>query len=374
MTSSPQPERLAHPTPVTKKSGRGRRWLRLGLILVTLLLMAGAAPFVWQWWRHQGMRVLGRHDSMVSDLWFSPDGKTLFSLSARHHVNDTKGALKIWDVENGTEQAHLETDGPLTLSPDRKTLAMVGRHANVVQLWETSPLRQVKEIVVGRMAVVALAMSSDGKTMAVAGREVREKEEQDEVIEHLQLWDLTTQRVLKQLEGHEHAVFALAFSPDGKWLASCSEDQSARVWDTSNGAQAAVLASKKQDHLGALGDVAFSPDGKFLAVLGQGPVRIWEVPSWRRVVTLENSGHGWPHRLAFSPDSRLLATSGGYSHLEFLHGGLVQLWEVDGWRRRGNLWRRRNALIWGLAFSPDSTLLGTGGSIDDGTVGLSRVP
>lgn len=120
--------------------------------------------------------------------------------------------------------------------------------------------------------------------------------------------------------------------------------------------------------------LALCPDGKYLAVLGQGPVRVWEVPSWKQVVSLRGEGYRLPNRVAFSPESRLLAISGGYVNLVWFRGGLVEFWEVEGWKRRGSLWRHQDGIAWGLAFSPDGTHIATGGSIYNGEVGLSRVP
>jgi WD40 repeat protein len=136
-----------------------------------------------------------------------------------------------------------------------------------------------------------VAYSADGKRLASASRDST-----------IKLWDPATGKLLRTLAGHpDSAVFTIAFSPDGKTLASGSEDKTIKLWDTATGAQIGHLGGHK-DWVNA---IAFSPDGKTLASgSDDNTVRLWDVASRRQVhaFIVYNS----VFTVAFSPD-------GGYS-------------------------------------------------------------
>ena len=98
---------------------------------------------------------------------------------------------------------------------------------------------------------------------------------------------------------------AVAFSPDGRLLATASEDETARLWDPATGDHLRTLTG----HTGAVYGVAFSPDGRLLATASEDETaRLWDPATGDRLRTL--TGHaGWVWAVAFSPDGRLLATA-----------------------------------------------------------------
>ena len=90
--------------------------------------------------------------------------------------------------------------------------------------------------------------------------------------DEMRLWDVRSAAVLRTLHGHTDYIRAIAFSPDGKLLASASNDTTIKVWDTDSGA--AIQALK--DHNAYVTAVAFSPDGKLLvSASGDKTVRLW---------------------------------------------------------------------------------------------------
>jgi energy-coupling factor transporter ATP-binding protein EcfA2 len=109
------------------------------------------------------------------------------------------------------------------------------------------------------------------------------------------------------LKGHESSVLSVAFSPDGKTLATGSDDQSVKLWDVSSRQNVATL----KGHESSVRSVAFSPDGKTLATgSSDQSVKLWDVSSRQNVATLK--GHEdsvWS--VAFSPDGKTLASAGG---------------------------------------------------------------
>jgi WD40 repeat protein len=204
-------------------------------------------------------------------LAISPDGKILAG------GNTWKNGIRLWDLATGHELANLEvSEGGIgqriAFSPDGKTLATGSARSMTVHLFDVAGGNERAALKGRPGAARCLAFSPDGKTLACGG--YLDTGKQPPVEGQMMLWDLTTGKEKRAAEGHIGHVRSVAFSPDGKFLASGGSDQLVKFWDVAEGHEQAIL----KGHKAVVTCVAFSPDGKTLASGStDGEVKLWDV-------------------------------------------------------------------------------------------------
>ncbi|MBW4543044.1 MAG: NACHT domain-containing protein [Symplocastrum torsivum CPER-KK1] len=298
---------------------------------------------LWEVSTGQCLRILQGHTDRVWSVAFSPDGQTLASGSDDQTV-------RLWEINTGQGlrilQGHANNIGSVAFSCDSQWLAS-GSGDKAVRLWEANTGQCWKTLQGHSKAVTSVAFSPNSQTLASSGDNT------------VRLWEVTTGHCLHVLQGHgSWWVQCVAFSPDGKTLASGSGDQTVKLWEVSTGQCLRVL----QGHHSEVRCVAFSRDSQLLASGSRdGTVRLWEVSTGQCLNALQ--GHNdWVECVAFSPDGQTLASSS--------NDQTVRLWEVSTGQCLKTLQRQTS---WGESpvISPDGQIL-AGGS-DDSRVGLWQV-
>ncbi len=304
-----------------------------------------------------------KHTDVVNGLTFSPDSKRLASGSADQ-------TLRIWDVETGQEIRTLNVEREtssrlataLAFSPDGKRLASGYWGDDTVKIWDvhqdSNP--QTFNIEGGHGTI-----SSDFKRLASASRNFLGNAPDKTVM----IWDAESGRQAMSLEGHTSAIFSLAFSPNGKRLASGDGNPRpgvnfvsgiVKVWDVQTSRELFTLVG----HTGPVLGVVFSPDGSRLASVSSqrsGEVVMWDAQTGQKLFIIDLRDGGWVNRnIAFSPDSNRLAT---------VRSSEVKIFNAQTGQEVLSLQGGGRA----IAFSPDGKRLASGRMVWDTQTGQKLV-
>jgi WD40 repeat protein len=224
----------------------------------------------------------------VLRLAISPDGKALAA-------SDTSGGLTVWDAVTGRERlrlprAGLDRPGALTFSPDGRLLAAASGWR--VRLWQTATGKEVGVPDGHNGPVRAVAYSPDGKMVATGISDGA-----------IHIWDSDTANPLRRWRGHPEDVWALAFAPGGRSLASGGEDGTVRLWDAATGKEVRRLLKTDEERVRAL---AFAPDGHAIAAGSHEAVFLLDPHTGKQLQRIDDL-EGHVYCLSWSLDARALA-------------------------------------------------------------------
>ncbi len=313
------------------------------------------------------------HSRVVRCVAFSPDGTHCATAG-------DSSEIKLWDTRTGslinTLCGHAATVWSVAFSPDGTRLVSASAD-RTVKIWN---VHGDNDLTLGGHSehVHCIAFSSDGRQLASGAEAVI-------------LRDAETGVVKFRLKGHKASVAELSFSPNGTRLASASDDNTVRLWNTETGEEVAVL----KGHTGSVTGVAYSPDGNRLVSSSRdGTIKLWDAHAYMETATLTGN-QGTVYDVAFSPDGSCFA-SAGYDNTVKLwnaetgseiraftgHTGLVRtvafdhtgkrlvsggydtkirVWDVDSGKQIATAYASSGA-VFGVTFSPDGKRFSAGGT------------
>jgi WD40 repeat protein len=307
----------------------------------------------------------------VRTVAWSPDGRYMASGSE-------DGVVQMWRVEDGGDPAgrkialyviHSGCVYAVAWSPDGMSLASAGQD-KTVQVWNVATpasnrkasrwLSPLSSVIDGNKSfsyrghtddVRTVAWSPDGQYIASGSND-----------HTVQVWHAGTGRTIATYRGHYSWVYALAWSPDGKFIASAGRDKRVRLWDASSGTH----LHSYRGHSSVVRAVAWSPDGKYVASAGNDrTIQVWHADTREPLCVLQ--GHtDYVNSLAWSPLGKP-----GQGTLCILSGSndkTVMVWDImpDGGSadsgRHIFTYRGHSSWVWAVAWSPDGRQIASVGN------------
>ena len=350
-------------------SGKSWRWcrrqpVRASLIgALALVLVLGMVGISWQWRRAEREREIALREAYASDMKgaqfaleegdfggarqllekYRPKGKA--------EVRSPKSEAELrgwewrylWGLCRSDEQSKLTQQSKgfanLALSPDGKLLALRQWSGNI-ELWDWELCRHVGTLT-NKGGQFSIAFSQDGKLIASANRD----RSTNSVV---RFWDVATQRIVRDLP-MPFGVASLAFSPDGNLLTTFDYEPVLSLWPLPSGKPVRNFEARRSVTWEWRFPL-FSPDGATLALADCGPIRLIDMQTGAtRRIEATTEGNSVT-ALAFSPDSKLLASGHGWSDVA------IRLWDVATTNLVGSLEGHR-AWVTKLVFSPDGRTL-----------------
>jgi WD40 repeat protein len=260
---------------------------------------SGSRPYEIKLWDVFAGKQVGTLPGRPCTVAFSPDSKTL--------VAPDYEFIRLWDVASRKEIKRVKYPGRnysgIALWPDNQTLVTWGFVGNTIHFFDLGTGKRVGEFDGHENGVLAIAYSPDGKLLASAEYEV------------IRVWDVASGKEIRRFPGCVNFLIGIAFIGNSKAIVAVSANKAIHLWDVATGKEIRRTATQLTHR------VAFTADGRTLATwpdaslpangMGDAKIRLWDMTAGKEVRAWPTPPQQWLSALAFSPDGKMLASDGG---------------------------------------------------------------
>ncbi len=266
---------------------------------------------VWDAQTGQVVLTINHRIDLVKTMAISPDGE---SVAIGGGVAYQPSDVTLWNVKTGKRQiilkGHQDHVASLAFSADGKQILTAS--VNDARVWDLSASREVLRVRHGDIlgSIWSVAFSPDGRLIATGGEDGKAK-----------LWDAESGHEVHLLKGHRSGVASLAFSPDGGRIATGSWDRTLKIWDVEQGDETLAL----KGHTDRVLSVAFSADGKqLMSGSSDHTAKVWDAQRGQEIIAVQHGPVGAVWSITFSPDSRRIVTGS-----DVWSDHTVRIWDVE---------------------------------------------
>ncbi len=293
------------------------------------------------------------HGDELRAVAVSPDGKVIAS-------GGNDGCVHLAGAATGKEllpqPGHSHQVRDVAYSRDGKLIATAGMEGAII-LWDAATCRDRGRLKGHERSVRAIALSDDGRALVSASEDGT-----------VRVWDAASGRERRKLPAHPGGARGVALSPDGARFVSGGADGAVRLWETATGRALGSwrVGGRKPGPVvvkplaggaggGPVEQVAYAPDGATFAAVGHQTVAVWDAATGKQLWHAHDAMLSQLLCVTYAPDGKTLATASGGA------AGRVHLWEARTGTGR-HVFQGKPGLVLSLAFSPDGRLLAvTGG-------------
>jgi hypothetical protein len=262
-------------------------------------------------------------------VWDAKTGKLILQIAARHRgigfvSGQDKGptllvaagvdhTLRFWDVAAG-KRLEKVIDCPaetttLAVAPDRKLIAAASKTQDYIIVWNIDNAKEVCRWKAHAAGVNGLAFTADGKSIASSGNAPSSRLDRAAEPYGAAIWDARTGKAVHMLRAHHVRACLMALSSKGEVLATCGDDEvngrSILLWDTVKGEMRRTLG----EGFGDTRCLAISPRDKWVASAGNVGIALWDVDTGKKIGAIPGAESDKVSVLTFSPDGSTLATA-----------------------------------------------------------------